>query len=124
MDLLELNRLLKLVSLSSKSVLFTKSGYFNLAAKFFAVNLLNYWVVIYLELSGILFSTSLNFVFKTVVVTNLLVFGILLSTSLIFVFKRAVVTKPLVSGNFLSTSPVFFLLNFVYLCCIDFCELT
>ena len=44
------------------------------------------------------------------------------STSLIFVFKTVVVTKPLVSGIFLSTSPIFSL-NFVYLCCIDLCEL-
>ena len=64
-----------LVSLS-KSVLLTKSAYFNLAAKFSAVNILNAWVVIYLELSEILFSTSLIFVFKTVVVFKLLVSGI------------------------------------------------
>ena len=48
--------------------------------------------------------------------------GILFSTSLIFVFKTAVVTKPLKSGILLSTSPIFSL-NFVYVCCIDLCEL-
>ena len=37
------------------------------------------------------------FLFKTVVITKLLVFGILFSTSLIFVFKKVVVTKPLIS---------------------------
>ena len=54
----------------------------------------------YLELSGILFSTSPIFVFKTVSVTKLLVFGILFLNSLILVFKTVVVTKPLVSGIF------------------------
>ena len=57
--LFEVIRLLKLVSLLSKSVLFTKSACFNLDAKLSAVNLWNSWVVIYLELSGILFSTWL-----------------------------------------------------------------
>ena len=76
----------------------------------------------YLELSGILYSNSLIFVLKTVVVTKLLVFGILFSTSPIFTFKTFVVTKSLVSGIFLSTSPNFFL-NFVYMCCIDLCAL-
>ena len=48
--------LLKVVSLLSKSVsFFTKSICFNLVAKFPAVHLLNSWVVIYSELSGILF---------------------------------------------------------------------
>ena len=104
----EVIRFLKLVSMLSKSVLFTKSAYFNLAAGFSAVNLLNSSVVIYLDLSETLFSTSLTFVFKTVVVTKLLVFGVLLSTSLIYVFKIVAVTKPLVTGIFLSTSPIFF----------------
>ena len=52
--LLEVLGLLKLVSFLSKSVLFTKSACFNLAAKCSTVNLLNYWVVIYLELLGML----------------------------------------------------------------------
>ena len=52
--LLEVLGLLKLVIFLSKSVLFTKSACFNLAAKCSAVNLLNYWVVIYLELLGML----------------------------------------------------------------------
>ena len=51
------NFLLKLISLLLKSVLLTKLGCFNLAAKFSAVNLLNTWVVIYLAWSGILFWT-------------------------------------------------------------------
>ena len=48
----------------------------NLAMKFSAVNLSYSWVAIYLELLGILFSTWLNFAFKTVEVTNPLVSGI------------------------------------------------
>ena len=65
-----------------------------------------------------------NFVFKnktTVVVTELLVPSILFSTSLFFVFKAVVVTKPLVSCIFSSPSP--FSPSFVYLCCIDLREL-
>ena len=65
----------KLVSLLSKSVLITKLACFNLAAKLSAVKLLNSWVVIYLELSETLFSTSLIFVLKTVAVAKLLVLG-------------------------------------------------
>ena len=76
--------LLKLVILLSKSVLITKLDCFDLAVKFSAVNLL-YSAVLYLARSGILFSTSLIVVFKTVVVT-----------------------KPLVSGIFLSASPIIF----------------
>ena len=66
----------KLVTLLSKSVLITKLACFNLAAKLSAVKLLNYWVVMCLELSETLFSTSLIFVFKTVAVAKLLVLGI------------------------------------------------
>ena len=62
------------------------------------------------------------FVFKTVVVTKLLVSYILLSTSLMFAFKKVVVTKQLVSRIFLSTSTIF-CQNFVYLCSIDLYEL-
>ena len=43
----------------SNSVSLIKLACFNLAAKFYSVNLLNSWVVIYLEWSGILFSTVL-----------------------------------------------------------------
>ena len=57
------------------------------------------WVVIYLELSATLYSTSLTFVFKSVLVP-----------------------KPLVSVIILSTSPVFFSI-FFYSCCTDLCEL-
>ena len=71
----------------------------NLAMKFSAVNLSYSWVAIYLELLGILFSTSLNFAFKTVEVTN-----------------------PLASGIFLSTLQIFSL-DFIYLCCTDSCKL-
>ena len=102
-------------------MLVPKVACFNLAAKLSAVNLLNSGVVICLSWLGILFSTSLIFVFKTVVVAKPLVSGIVFSTSLIFVFKTVVVTKPLVSGIFLSTFQ-FFSLNFVYLCCIDLCK--
>ena len=66
--------------------------------------------------------TPAIFVFKTVVVTKLLVSHILLSTSLIFVFKKVVVFKQVVSRIFLSTSPIF-PQNFVYLCNIDLYEL-
>ena len=52
------------------------------------------------------FSTPLNFVFKTVVVTKLLVFGILFSVSLIIVLKTVTVTRPLVSGISFSTCPI------------------
>ena len=61
--------------------MFSKSAYFNLTVKVSVVNLLNTWVVIYLELLGILFSTSLISVFKIVAVTKLLVFGVLFSAS-------------------------------------------
>ena len=84
--------------------MFSKSAYFNLTVKVSVVNLLNTWVVIYLELLGILFSTSLISVFKIVAVTKLLVFGILFSASLIFVFKTVVVPKPLLSVIYLSAS--------------------
>ena len=47
--LFELIILLKLIRLVSKSDFVTKSDYASLAAKFFAVNLLNSWVVIYLS---------------------------------------------------------------------------
>ena len=47
--LFEVIRLLKLVSLLSKSVLVTKLSCFNLAVKFPAFNLLNSGVVIYLS---------------------------------------------------------------------------
>ena len=57
---------------------------------------------------GILFSTSLIFVLRTVVVTKLVVFGMLFSTSLIFVFRIVVVTKPLISGIFYQHLQVFF----------------
>ena len=62
------------------------------------------------------------FVFKTFVVTKLLVFAILFSISLIFVFETVVVTKPLISGIFYQHLQ-FSCLNCVYLCCIELCEL-
>ena len=86
-------------------------------------NVLNSSVVIYFAWSGILFSTSLIFVLRKVVVTKLLVSGILFSTSLNFVFKTVVMTTPLVSGIFFYQPLQFFSLNFVYLCCINLCEL-
>ena len=63
----------------------TKLDSFNLAVRFSVINLLNSGLVI-----------------------HLLLLGILLSTSLIYVFKTLEVTKPLVSGVFLTTSPIFF----------------
>ena len=45
--LFEVNRLLKLISLLSKSVLFTKSACFDMAAKFSTIGLLNSWVIIF-----------------------------------------------------------------------------
>ena len=59
-----------------------------------------------------LFLTLLIFVFKTVVVTKLVVSDILFSTSAIFVFKTVVVTKSLVSGIFYQNLE-FFSLNCV-----------
>ena len=71
--------------------------------------LLNYWVVIYLAWSGILFSTSPIFVLRTAVVTKLpSILNFFCSTSLTLIFKTIVVTKRLVSGIFLSTSPISF----------------
>ena len=87
-----------------------------------AFNLLNSGVVIYLSWLEILILTSLVYIFKTVVVTKLLVSGILFSIFLNFVFKTAGVTKPFVSEILLPTSSIFFV-NFVHLCCIDLCEL-
>ena len=72
--------------------------------------------------SDILFSTSPVFVLRTVVVTKPLVSGILFSTSLISVLRAAAVTKQLKSGIFYQHLQ-FFSPNFVYLCCIDLCEL-
>ena len=57
---------------------------FNLAAKFFVVNLLNSWIVMSLAWSGILFSTWLIFVLRTALVTKQLVSGIFFSTWQIF----------------------------------------
>ena len=48
-------------SLLSKQVLLTKLACFNLGANFSAMKLLNFWIVIYLAMSGTLFSTSLIF---------------------------------------------------------------
>ena len=111
-----------LIRLLSKSVLLTKSAWFNPATKCSAVNLLNSWEITYLELSEILFSASLIYVFKPIVATKLLVSGILFSTSVIFVFRIGVVNKPFVSGIFYQ-HPKLLSLNFVYLCCTDLCEL-
>ena len=44
------------------------------------------------------------------------------STSLVFVFKTVVVTKPLASHIFLLTALIFFF-KLLYLGCIDLCEL-
>ena len=82
--LFELFLLLKLNSLLSKSVLFTKLaisfllaelGYFNLAVKWYAVNFLHSWVVIYLAWSWSfdLFSISVIFVLYWVFCFKLLV---------------------------------------------------
>ena len=91
--------LLKLINLLSKSVFFTKSTSFYIAAKFSAVNLLNSGVVIYLSRLGILFSTSL-----------------------IFAFKAVVINKSFLSGIFCQHLQSFSS-NFVYLYFIDLCEL-
>ena len=119
----------------------TKLGCFNLAAKF---SVINFWVIIYLAKSRVLFSSSLIFifktdlvislvlssmvfsvllifVFKTDLVTKLLVSSILFSISLIFVFKIVVVAKPLVSHIFLSTSLFVFYKKFLSVLC---CELS
>ena len=48
-------------SLLPKQVLLTKLACFNLGANFSATKLLNSWIVIYLAMSGTLFSTSLIF---------------------------------------------------------------
>ena len=55
--------LLTLVSLLSKSILLTKSACFNLAVTFSAINLLNFWAVIYLAWSSIFFSKMCSSVF-------------------------------------------------------------
>ena len=76
----------------------TNLARFNLAAKVYAVNLLNSGAVIYLSLLGILFSTSLLFVLRTVLSLNEL--------HLVTFYQH-----------------LHFLLNFFYLCCIDLFEL-
>ena len=63
--LLEVICLLNFISFLLKSVLFVKSTCFNLSSKFSAVNLLNFWIVIYLELSRFYLYSVLNFVFLT-----------------------------------------------------------
>ena len=96
------------ISLLWKSVLLSKLACFNLAAKTSAVTWLNYWVVIYLAWSWVLFSTLRIFVLRIVVVTKLLVSSILLLTWLTVLFKTIVIAKSLVSGIFLSTSSICF----------------
>ena len=49
-----------------------------------------------------------NYCIQTVVVPKLLVFNILFSTSLIYVFRTVVATKPLVSGIFYQQFQFFF----------------
>ena len=63
----------------SKLVSLTKLACVYPAAELSAVNLLNTEVVIYLSWLGVLFSTSLIFVLRTVVVTKLLASDILYS---------------------------------------------
>ena len=63
--------------------------------------------VMYASWLRVLFSTSLIFVLRTVVVTKLLVSVILFSASLIFVLRTVVVTKPLISGIFYQHLQVF-----------------
>ena len=80
-DLFQVIFLFKLFSLSSKSLLFTKSSIsplvakfvcFSFAVKFSAVNLLNAGLLIYLLWSSILFSTAV----RAVVVHKLVILGI------------------------------------------------
>ena len=81
--LFEVIFLLKFISLYTLVyylVLLTKLTCVNLAVKFSAANLLNFWVVKYLEWSRFLFSTSLFSVLRTVAVTKQLVSGILFTT--------------------------------------------
>ena len=68
----------------------------NLAAKFSAVNLLNFEVVVYLLWSGILFSIAV----ATVVIAKLVRLGILFltSTSFILSLRAAVVAKIVMLG--------------------------
>ena len=68
--------LLKLIGLLSKSGLFIKLACVNLVAAFSDANILNSGLVIYLALWGILFSTSLVFLLRTMVVTKLIESGI------------------------------------------------
>ena len=67
----------------SKSVFVTKFDCTNYVAKFSAVNLLNFGVVIYLSCLWlvIFFSSSLIFVTKSVFLTKLLTLGILFPTA-------------------------------------------
>ena len=98
--------LLKFLSLSSKSVFFTKLAIsfllakfacFSLAVKFSDVNLSDPWVVIYLSWPWsieVLFSVSLIFVLQSVFLSKLLTLGTLFSTAV----RAVVVGKLVISG--------------------------
>ena len=85
---------------SSISSLVTKFVCFNLAGKFSAVNFLNSGVVIYLLLSGILFSTAV----RTVVVAEFVILGISFLISFILASREALVTKLVIQGILFLTS--------------------
>ena len=93
-------------ALTSLSV--AKLACFNLVSNIEPKYLLNLGVVIYLALSGILFSTFPIFVLRTVVFNKPLVSGILFSTLPNFILRAVVVTKPLTSGILFSTSTIFY----------------
>ena len=88
----------------SSSDLAAKFAYFNLSSNIVPKKLLNLGVVMYLLWLGILFSISIAFVSRAVVVTKLLTSGSLLSTAPIFLLKAVLPTKLLTSGVFLSFS--------------------
>ena len=97
--LLKVIFLLKFFSLLSKSLSCTKPACFNLIVRFSVVNLLNSWVVIYLELSIIWYSTLLILHSKQLQSLNHL-YLVVLHQHLQFIS-----------------------LSFVYLCCTDLCKL-
>ena len=108
-DLIAVTFWFKFFSLSLKCIFFTKSpisplvdefALFNLAVKFFDVNLLNCAVVIYLLWSGISLSTAM----RAVLVAKLLILGIMFLASFILELQATVIVKLVILGIWILTS--------------------
>ena len=83
------------------------TSFFILASIFTFVNLLNSWVSLKWLVSGILFSISVTFAFRSALVARLVLSDILFSISVIFVFRSVFLTSVLRLGILLSKALTF-----------------